>query len=284
MSAHVRIRPGLLGRGFGGFWRLLDGTRRLLLNLLFLAARSPALVWALVTRGAAGAAGQDRAGARPARPGGRAAQRQLARHRARPRARRSSRSRCSCATCCDVLDAAAKDPKITPGAAAAGRLPRRRAGHAARAVRGGAALQGQRQAGGGLGFELRPAPVPRGRRGQRGAAAPDGHGADRRLRALPQLLPRRARQAGRHREPDPRRHLQELRRDLHRKRPVGGVDRGRAACSTTGCGPATPPTSRRRASCRPAALARGIDELPQRLAAAGGDLAGWRSTPSWWTG
>ncbi len=30
-------RPGFFGRWFGRFWRLLDGTRRLLLNLLFLA-------------------------------------------------------------------------------------------------------------------------------------------------------------------------------------------------------------------------------------------------------
>jgi protease-4 len=39
-------------RWFGRFWRLLDGTRRLLLNLLFLALLA-ALVWALVKRGPA---------------------------------------------------------------------------------------------------------------------------------------------------------------------------------------------------------------------------------------
>ncbi len=38
-------RPGFIGRWFGWFWRLLDGTRRLLLNLLFLALIA-ALVWA----------------------------------------------------------------------------------------------------------------------------------------------------------------------------------------------------------------------------------------------
>jgi len=42
-------RPGFFGRWFGRFWRLLDGTRRLLLNLLFLALIA-ALVWAFVTR------------------------------------------------------------------------------------------------------------------------------------------------------------------------------------------------------------------------------------------
>jgi protease IV len=42
-------RPGFFGRWFGRFWRLLDGTRRLLLNLLFLALIA-ALVWAIATR------------------------------------------------------------------------------------------------------------------------------------------------------------------------------------------------------------------------------------------
>jgi protease-4 len=45
-------RPGFIGRWFGRFWRLLDGTRRLLLNLLFLALLA-ALVWAWVQRGPA---------------------------------------------------------------------------------------------------------------------------------------------------------------------------------------------------------------------------------------
>jgi protease-4 len=42
-------RPGFLVRWFGRFWRLIDGTRRLLLNLLFLALIA-ALVWAFATR------------------------------------------------------------------------------------------------------------------------------------------------------------------------------------------------------------------------------------------
>jgi len=42
-------RPGFFGRWFGRFWRLLDGARRLLLNLLFLALLA-ALVWAMATR------------------------------------------------------------------------------------------------------------------------------------------------------------------------------------------------------------------------------------------
>jgi protease-4 len=45
-------RPGLFRRAFGGLWRLVDGTRRLLLNLLFLALIG-ALVWAFATRGPA---------------------------------------------------------------------------------------------------------------------------------------------------------------------------------------------------------------------------------------
>ena len=58
----------------------------------------------------------------------------------------------------------------------------------------------------------------------------------RRLRPLPQLLPRRARQARRHGQPDARRHLQELRRALHRQRPVAGRARGRKRCCTAACG------------------------------------------------
>lgn len=45
-------RPGFLGRWFGRLWRLIDGTRRLLLNLIFLALIA-ALVWAFVHRGPA---------------------------------------------------------------------------------------------------------------------------------------------------------------------------------------------------------------------------------------
>ena len=48
---------GFFSRWFGGFWRLLDGTRRLLLNLLFLAL-IVALVWAWFHR--AGPALQDK--------------------------------------------------------------------------------------------------------------------------------------------------------------------------------------------------------------------------------
>ena len=51
-----------------------------------------------------------------------------------------------------VLDAAAKDPKISQALLLLDDFQRRGAGHAARAVRGAAALQGQRQAGGGLGL------------------------------------------------------------------------------------------------------------------------------------
>lgn len=42
--------PGSLRRWFGGFWRVLDGMRRLVLNLLFLALLG-ALVWAYLQRG-----------------------------------------------------------------------------------------------------------------------------------------------------------------------------------------------------------------------------------------
>lgn len=107
MASH----PGFFGRWFGRLWRLLDGTRRLLLNLLFLALLA-ALVWAFVA--ARPPALQDKTvlvlnlrGPLVEQYGG--SWRDTALGRARGEALRQVQLR----DVLDVIDAAAKDPKIT---------------------------------------------------------------------------------------------------------------------------------------------------------------------------
>ena len=51
-TASTAARPGVLLRSVRRLWRLVDGTRRLLLNLLFLALLG-ALAWAFATSGPA---------------------------------------------------------------------------------------------------------------------------------------------------------------------------------------------------------------------------------------
>lgn len=104
-------RPGLLRRAFGGFWRLLDGTRRLLLNLLFLALMA-ALVWAFATRSAP--ALQDKTVLVLNLRGPMVEQlRGSWRDTALGRARGQTLQQVQLRDVLDVLDAAAKDPKIT---------------------------------------------------------------------------------------------------------------------------------------------------------------------------
>jgi protease-4 len=104
-------RPGLLRRVFGGFWRLLDGTRRLLLNLLFLALMA-ALVWAFATRSAPALHDKtvlvlDLRGPMVEQLSG------SWRDTALGRARGQTLQQVQLRDVLDVLDAAAKDPKIT---------------------------------------------------------------------------------------------------------------------------------------------------------------------------
>jgi protease-4 len=104
-------RPGLLRRAFGGFWRLLDGTRRLLLNLLFLALMA-ALVWAFATRSAP--ALQDKTVLVLNLRGPMVEQLHGNwRDTALGRARGQTLQQVQLRDVLDVLDAAAKDPKIT---------------------------------------------------------------------------------------------------------------------------------------------------------------------------
>jgi len=104
-------RPGFFGRWFGHFWRWLDGTRRLALNLLFLALIA-ALVWAFATRGPAPL--QDKTvlvlnlrGPVVEQFSGSWRDTALGRVRGQPAPQVQLRD------VLDVLDAAAKDPQIT---------------------------------------------------------------------------------------------------------------------------------------------------------------------------
>ncbi len=104
-------RPGWLGRWFGRFWRLLDGTRRLMLNLLFLGLIA-AVVWAVATRGPAPL--QDKTalvlnlrGPVVEQFSGSWQDSALGRARGEPAQQAQLRD------VLDVLDAAAKDPQIT---------------------------------------------------------------------------------------------------------------------------------------------------------------------------
>ena len=104
-------RPGWFGRWFGRFWRLLDGTRRLLLNLLFLGLIA-AVVWAVANRGPAPL--QDKTalvlnlrGPMVEQFSGSWQDSALGRARGEPAQQAQLRD------VLDVLDVAAKDPQIT---------------------------------------------------------------------------------------------------------------------------------------------------------------------------
>ena len=101
----------LLGRSLRGVWRLLDGTRRLLMNLLFLLLVI-ALVWAFATRGAPTL--QDKTVLVLNLRGPMVEQlRGSWRDAALGRAQGQALQQVQLRDVLDVLDAAAKDPKIT---------------------------------------------------------------------------------------------------------------------------------------------------------------------------
>ena len=98
-------------RWFGRFWRLLDGTRRLLLNLLFLALIA-ALIWAFATRGPAPLQDKTVLVLNPRGP----VVEQLSgnwRDNVLGRARGEPAPQVQLRDILDVLEAAAKDPQIT---------------------------------------------------------------------------------------------------------------------------------------------------------------------------
>ena len=200
--------------------------------------------------GVAAAGRQDGAGARPRRRPGRAASGNVR----RPRWSNSAATTPQTIQLRDVLtvlDTAAGDPKISSVVLLLDEFEG--AGLATlREIGGGRPLPRQRQAGGGLGLELRPAPVLHRRARRRGAAASDGHGVPAGFGGYRNYYRDALDKVGVRVNLLRVGTLQELRRGLHRQRPVARVARGRQLSATATCGPPTPTASRRRASCRPA--------------------------------
>ena len=263
--------PGPVRRFFRGAWRVVDVSRRVVLNLLFLLILIAVIIalaksgpppladkTALVLR-IDGTIGEQKTGnlrstALDQVRGEAVAEGAAARHPRRARRRRRGSE--------DL------EPRPRPRRDAADRLL-----DAARDRRRDRPLQGERQEGRRLGLGLRPAPVLRRRARRRGLPAPARHGLHRRLRQPAQLLQGRARQARRHRQrrsaSAPSRARSSRSSPTSRRRRRSRPTR----CSTAASGRPTSTRSRRSASSPPARSMRGIDEAPQRLAAAGGDAA-----------
>ena len=219
--------PGLVRRFFGGVWRVVDVSRRVVLNLIFLLFLA-VVVLALV-----------RAGRRRWPRRRRWCSTSTARSPSRARATCARRRSTGCAARRAAEDAAARHPR--------------------RARRGG---QGRRRSSSVV-LILDELEADRPRDPARDRAAVDrfrasgkkvvawGSSFDQRqyyiaahadevylhpigtvystASGVPQLLQGRARQARRQRQRAARRHLQELRRAVHRQRAVAGVARGRRA-------------------------------------------------------
>ena len=223
-------RPGFLRTFFRRLWWLVDASRRTFFNLLFLAiVVIVAVAWfksgpppmaektALVLDLQGSIAEQNSGNLR-----------QSAINRLRGN---DVPQKVQLRDVRDVLAAAADRSEDRARRPRPRRLRRRRHRDPARDRDVARPLQGGRQAGRRLGLRLRPAPVLPRRARRRGAAAPDGQGLPRGLRALPQLLQGRARPARRHRQPEAGRHLQERGRAVHRERSVAGLARSRHAVS-----------------------------------------------------
>ena len=114
-------------------------------------------------------------------------------------------------------------------------------------------FKARRQAGRGLGLAATTsASTTSAAHAERGLPAPDGHGDDRRLRRLPQLLPRRARQARRDRQPDASvGTYKSFAEPYIANGPSPAAQRGRHRPLRRAVERPTRTTSRRRASCRP---------------------------------
>ena len=219
--------PGPVRRFFRGAWRVVDVSRRVVLNLLFMIILIAVIIafaksgplpladkTALVLR-IDGTIGEQKSG--------------NLRSTALDQVRGEAVQKVQLRDVLNALDAAAEDPKITSLVVVLDEMRPTGLLDAARDRRRDRPLQGERQEGRRLGLGLRPAPVLRRRARRRGLPASARHGLHRRLREPAQLLQGRARQARRHRQRRPRRHLQERGRAVHRQRAVGAGARGRQA-------------------------------------------------------
>ena len=275
-------RPGFCAAGSAASGACSTARRRLLLNLLFLALIA-ALVWAFVHARPAAAAGQDRAGARTCAARWSSSAAASWRDSALGRVRGEAEQQVQLRDVLDVLDAAAKDPQITQALLVLDDFQ----GAGLPTLRElAAALQRFKASGKPVvawGSQLSTsASTTSPRAASEVLLHPMGMVLDGRLRPLPQLLPRRARQARRDGQPDPRRHLQELRRALHRERPVAGRYRGRELAQQRAVDHLHRRRSSARASCPPAAWRAASTSCRSAWPRRAATWPSWRSTPSWW--
>ena len=266
-------QPGPTRRFFRGLWRFIDASRRVVLNLVFLAVLL-LIVVALVKTGPGPIADKT---ALVLRLDGTIAEQKTGtlRSSALDQVRGETVQKILLRDVLAVLDTAAADPKITSLVVILDEMRPTGFLDPARDRRRRRPLQGERQEGRRLGLVVRPAPVlHRGAR-RRGLPASARHGLPLRLRRLAQLLPRRARQARRDRQPDARRHLQERGRALHRQRALRRRAPGRKLSLRRPLEDLLDAVEKER-KLPAGAIMRGIDEAPQRLAAAGGAAPSWR--------
>ena len=242
--------PGPVRRFFRALWRFIDASRRVVLNLVFLAILVAVAV-ALIKTGPAPIADKT---ALVLRLDGTISEQKTGtlRSSALEQVRGEAVQKILLRDVLAALDSAAADPKISSLVAHPRRDAADRLFDPARDRRRRRPLQGERQEGRRLGLVVRPAPVLHRLARRRGLPAPARHGLHRRLRQPAQLLQGRARQARRHRQRDARRHLQERGRAVHRQRAVAGLARGRQRCSTAASGRPTSTRSRRSESFPPA--------------------------------
>ena len=185
--------PGLL-------WRLLDATRRVVLNLVFLLIVVVLIAWFIRS----GAPALDQKTALVLDLRGAIAEQKTGnlRRSALDQVQGQGTEQVQLRDVLAVLETAAADPKISSAVLVLDDLQGAGLASLREVGRGDRPLQGRRQEGRRLGRQLRPAPVlPRGAC-RRGLPAPARHGAHRRPWRLPQLLPRCARQARHHGQPD----------------------------------------------------------------------------------
>jgi protease-4 len=262
--------PGVVRRFFRGAWRVVDVSRRAVLNLLFLIILIAVIV-ALVKSGPLPLADKT---ALVLRIDGTIGEQKTGnlRSTALDQVRGEAVQKVQLRDILNALDAAAEDPKISSLVVVLDEM--RPTGFST--LREIAAAIDRFKASGkkvvawGSGYDQRQYYVAA--HADEVLPASARHGLHRRLRQPAQLLQGRARQARRHRQRRPRRHLQERGRAVHRQRAVGAGAGGRQAPLRRPLEDVCRRSREGEKAARRIAHAR-IDEAPQRLAAVGGDAA-----------
>ena len=241
--------PGPVRRFFRGAWRVVDVSRRVVLNLIFMIiviaviiafARSGPLPLAdktaLVLR-IDGTIGEQKTG--------------NLRSTALDQVRGEAVQKVQLRDILNALDAAAKDPKIRASSLVLDDMTADRPRDAARDRRAIDRFKasGKKVVAWGSGYDQRQYYVAA--HADEVYLHPLGMVHIAGFGSLPQLLQGRARQARRHRQPGARRHLQERGRAVHRQRAVAARRAKPTSSSTARCGRPTSTRSRRRASSPP---------------------------------